>query len=219
LTDCCARKARAVSQGARRRGCRPGLKRIAQPAGVGDNLDLHGSIAFLQPGVGMVVISLKIGKKVRAAIQAPRQNDRACADLVGQRTEHDEEQVPKQQRNPCDQKVGGIAINLMDDWRKKQRVEMAGLTDHALTHGAAVSAIWRSSRCSSWAKASRQRGLRAHCPVLHLLNTRRLLGAPRIKNAMPAQHRYQERECASPGREVGLRIDGGTREQDHQQRQ
>src|SRR5512142_942650 len=71
LTDDCDRKARAVSQGAVKTRVPTGLNRSPQPAGSATTSTLTDSIAFSSAGLALVVIILKIGKKVSAAIRQP----------------------------------------------------------------------------------------------------------------------------------------------------
>ncbi len=71
LTDDEARKARAVSQGAENTRVPTGLNRSPQPAGSATTSTLVASIAFSSAGLALVVIILKIGKKVSAAIRQP----------------------------------------------------------------------------------------------------------------------------------------------------
>src|SRR5258705_3051304 len=71
LTDDWARKARAVSQGAVKTRVPTGLNRSPQPAGSATTSTFTDSIAFSSAGLAFVVIILKIGKKVSAAIRQP----------------------------------------------------------------------------------------------------------------------------------------------------
>src|SRR3954451_12937131 len=71
LTDDWARKARAVSHGAVNTRVPTGLNRSPHPAGSATTSTLTVSMAFSSAGFALVVIILKIGKKVSAAIRQP----------------------------------------------------------------------------------------------------------------------------------------------------
>src|SRR5882757_7877357 len=71
LTDDWARKARAVSHGAVNTRVPTGLNRSPQSAGSETTSTLTVSMAFSSAGLALVVIILKIGKKVSAAIRQP----------------------------------------------------------------------------------------------------------------------------------------------------
>src|SRR5512133_2694424 len=71
LTDAPDRKARAVSHGAVKTRVPTGLNRSPQPAGSATTSTLVASMAFSSAGLALVVIILKIGKKVSAAIRQP----------------------------------------------------------------------------------------------------------------------------------------------------
>src|SRR3954452_11441014 len=71
LTDDWASSARAVSQGAVKTRVPTGLNRSPQPAGSATTSTFAVSIAFSSAGLALLVIILKIGKKVSAAIRQP----------------------------------------------------------------------------------------------------------------------------------------------------
>src|ERR1700676_3747391 len=71
LTDDEARKARAVSQGEVNTRVPTGLNKSPQTAGSATTSTFTVSIAFSSAGLAFVVIILKIGKKVSAAIRQP----------------------------------------------------------------------------------------------------------------------------------------------------
>src|ERR1051325_3173742 len=71
LTEDWASSARAVSHGAVKTRVPTGLNRAPQPAGSATTSTFTVSIAFSSAGLALVVIILKIGKKVSAAIRQP----------------------------------------------------------------------------------------------------------------------------------------------------
>src|SRR6185436_2028182 len=71
LTEDFARKSRARSQGAVKTRVPTGLNRSPQPAGSATTCTLTDWMAFSSAGLAWVVIILKIGKKVSAAIRQP----------------------------------------------------------------------------------------------------------------------------------------------------
>jgi len=84
-----------------------------------------------------------------------RKNESACGRSCP--TTPETMKKPVQQQRPCDQQVGGIASTLRIDCREEQRVELAVYQNHALTHGAPISAKMTILALLQLAKASGQR--------------------------------------------------------------
>ena len=64
--------------------------------------------------------------------QAARHDDLLAADAIREPAEEDEEAGADEQRDR-DHDVGGLVVDLERDGQEEQRVELAGVPDHALT--------------------------------------------------------------------------------------
>src|ERR1700681_3132544 len=106
LTEDCDKKARAVSHGAVNTRVPTGLNRSPQPAGSATTSTFTLSIAFSSAGLALVVIILKIGKKVSAAIRQP-------ARMIGLRpilSDSAPNTMKKPAPNNSDHAIRGLAV-------------------------------------------------------------------------------------------------------------
>ena len=193
-----------MSQGAVKTRVPTGLNRSPQPAGSATTSTLVRFDRLFQRRVGVGGDHPEDREEGQRRDQAARQDDRLAADLVGQCAEHDEEAGAEQQR-PGDQQVGGIAVDLQDRLQEEQRVELAGVPDHALAHHAADQRQDDDLGIAPVGEGFGQRSLRALALVLHLLEHRRFIQAqPDPDRDAEQHHRHQERNAPAPCGEVGF---------------
>src|SRR6185295_5966141 len=174
------------------------VEQVATTLGVGHHLDLGALDGFFQRRIGVGGDHPEDREEGQRRDQAARQNDRLAADLVGQYAEHDEEAGTEQQR-PGDQEVGGVTVDLKDRLQEEQRVELAGVPDHALAHHAADQGNEDELGVAPVGEGFGQRGLGALTLVLHLLEDRRFVQfQPDDDGHAEQDNRQQERDAPAP---------------------
>ena len=198
--------------------CADRIEQIAASCGVGYHLHFCCLDRLLQRGVRVGRDHPEDRKEGQRRDQATGKDDRLAAYLVGQRAEHDEEPGAEHQR-PCDQQVGGIAVDLQNRLQEEQRVELTGIPDHALTHGAADQRQDDDLGIAPVGERFGQRCFRALALVFHLLKHGRFIEAQPDPDRDCQQHDgYEEWDTPAPSREIGF-ADSSAGKQDHQQRE
>ena len=124
------RKSFALSQ-----GVKTVVGRVKMRLGVGDG-DLRRVLELLEGRVDEVGEAFEEREVGNGRDQAAGEDDVLAPDAIGERAEDEEERRADDEREP-DQLIGVHEVELEVDEEEEQRVELAGVPDHALAGGGA----------------------------------------------------------------------------------